>query len=133
MVVRVLLILALAAVIFWVFSIVDAAVQPPARHRGVSKPVWVVLVIVFPVVGGVLWFAVGRVSARQSRVVAPDDDADFLRGLGGSKPSRPSAGSPSAADRRAQAEQDERIRQLEQELARLDDDDDPSHGSHRAH
>ncbi|WEG09654.1 PLDc N-terminal domain-containing protein [Microbacterium horticulturae] len=132
MVVRVLLILALAAVIFWVFSIVDAAVQPPARHRGVSKPVWLVLVIVFPVVGGVLWLAVGRVSARQARVVAPDDDPDFLRRLGGSSPSRPSAGDTSAS-RRAQAEQDERIRQLEQELARLDDDDDPSHGSHRAH
>jgi len=123
---RLLLILAVAAVIFWVFSIVDAAVQPATRQRGVSKPVWVVIVIIFPVVGGVLWFAVGRVSARQSRVTAPDDDPDFLRGLGGSTPSR-----PSAADRRAQAEQDERIRQLEQELARLDDDDDPSHGSRR--
>jgi hypothetical protein len=124
---RLLVILAVAAVIFWVFSIVDAAAQPAARHRGVGKPVWVVLTIVFPVVGGALWFAVGRVSARRLRTIAPDDDADFLRGLGGSTPSH-----PSAVDRRAQAEQEERIRQLEQELARLDDDDDhPSAGRGR--
>ncbi|UUT34824.1 PLDc N-terminal domain-containing protein [Microbacterium elymi] len=116
---RLLLILVLAAVIFWVFAVVDAAVQPPARHRGVSKPVWVVIVIVFPVVGGILWFTVGRVSARASRVIAPDDDPEFLRGLG------PSSAGPHAA-RHSAAEQAERIRQLEQDLARSDpDDEDP--------
>ncbi|QAY60440.1 PLDc_N domain-containing protein [Microbacterium protaetiae] len=124
---RLLVILAVAAVIFWVFSVVDAAVQPPARHRGVGKPVWVVITIVFPVVGGVLWFAVGRVSARSLRVTAPDDDPEFLRGLGGG-PARGSHG-----DRRVIDDQDERIRQLEQELARLDDDDDPSAGPRRGH
>ena len=124
---RVLVILTVVVVIFWVFSIVDAAVQPAARHRGVGKPVWVAITVIFPVVGGLLWFFVGRTSARRLRVVAPDDDAEFLRGLGGTSP-RPPRG-----ERRVITDQDERIRQLEQELARLDDDDDPSAGPRRGH
>ncbi|WP_417561694.1 PLD nuclease N-terminal domain-containing protein [Microbacterium sp.] len=125
---RLLLILALMAVIFWVFTIVDVAVQPAWRHRGVGKPMWVAIVIVFPVLGGILWLAVGRAPATPRGVRAPDDDPEFLRGLGSTRPGSRTA-PPSDADRRSRAEQDERIRQLEQDLARLDhDDDDPTAG-----
>ena len=106
---RGLLILALVATVFWVFTIIDCAVQPPIRHRGVSKPVWVLIVVVFPVLGGILWLTVGRV--RGSVAVlrrAPDDDPEFLGTLG------------------SISDQDERIRRLEEELAALDsEDDDP--------
>jgi hypothetical protein len=108
---RLLLILALVATAFWVYTIVDCAVQPASRHRGVSKPAWMVIVIVLPVLGGMLWFLIGR--GRASDPVlrrAPDDDPEFLGRL-------------SARDR---AEQDERIRRLEEELAQLDSEgDDP--------
>ncbi|GAA5025832.1 PLD nuclease N-terminal domain-containing protein [Microbacterium fluvii] len=107
---RVLLILALVATAFWVYTVVDCAVQPPTRHRGVSKPVWILIVVLLPVLGGILWFAVGRARASSLRVgLAPDDDPEFLGSI------------------RAKADQDERIRKLEEELARLDaeDDDDP--------
>jgi hypothetical protein len=106
---RVLLILALVATAFWVFTIVDCAVQPPTRHRGVSKPVWILIVVLLPVLGGLLWLVVGR--ARKSAVAArraPDDDPEFLGRLG------------------AISDQDERIRRLEEELAQLDAEaDDP--------
>ena len=104
---RLLLILALVAIAFWVYTIVDCAVQPAARHRGVSKPAWMVIVILVPVLGGILWFLIGR--GRAGRPVvrrAPDDDPEFPGGL-----------SP-----RARADQDERIRQLEEELAKLDEE-----------
>jgi hypothetical protein len=100
---RVLLILALVATAFWVFTIVDCAVQPPIRHRGVSKPVWILIVVLLPVLGGILWLAVGR--ARASTVAArraPDDDPEFLGRIG------------------TISDQDERIRRLEEELAQLD-------------
>ena len=100
---RVLLILALVATAFWVFTIVDCAVQPPTRHRGVSKPVWILIVVLLPVLGGVLWLLVGR--TRKSAIVArraPDDDPEFLGRIG------------------AISDQDERIRRLEEELAQLD-------------
>lgn len=108
---RGLLILALVAAVFWVFTIVDCAVQPPTRHRGVSKPVWILIVVLLPVLGGILWLIVGR--ARKSTVAprrAPDDDPEFLGRIG------------------TISDQDERIRRLEEELAQLDaEDDDPRH------
>lgn len=106
---RVLLILALVATAFWVFTIVDCAVQPATRHRGVSKPIWLLIVILLPVLGGILWFIVGRTRASvQARRRAPDDDPEFLGQIG------------------TISDQDERIRRLEEELAQLDaEDDDP--------
>lgn len=106
---RVLLILALVAAAFWVFTVVDCAVQPASRHRGVSKPTWILIVVLLPVLGGILWLVVGRV--RASAVAtrrAPDDDPEFLGRIG------------------SISDQDERIRRLEEELAQLDaEDDDP--------
>lgn len=105
---RVLLILALVATAFWVYTIVDCAVQPATRHRGVSKPMWVVIVIIFPVLGGILWLVVGRTrkAAMNRRSLAPDDDPEFLGRIG------------------TISDQDERIRRLEEELAKLDAEDD---------
>jgi hypothetical protein len=108
-VVRVLLISALVATAFWVYTIVDCAIQPPIRHRGVSKPVWVLIVVLLPVLGGILWLVVGR-SRQMPKGArrAPDDDPEFLGRIG------------------TVSDQDERIRRLEEELAQLDaEDDDP--------
>ncbi len=109
--VRVLLPLALLLIAFWVYSIVDCALQPPTRHRGVSKPVWLLIVALLPVVGGILWLVVGRSRPRaQPAFRAPDDNPEFLGRIG------------------SISDQDERIRRLEEELAALDsEDDDPTH------
>jgi len=106
---RILLIVALLLAVFWVYSIVDCAVQHPSRHRGVSKPMWLLIVIALPVLGGILWFAVGRTKrADIPRPKAPDDDPEFLGRIGDIR------------------DQDERIRRIEEELKALDaDDDDP--------
>lgn len=105
---RVLIIGGFLALVFWVFSIVDCAVQPATRHRGVPKGAWIAIVVLMPVLGGILWFVLGRRRRNDSestRQVAPDDDPEFLRSIG-------------------KTEQDERIRRLEEELARLDDEGD---------
>ena len=74
-----------------------------------SKPVWILIVVLLPVLGGILWLTVGRV--RRSTIAArraPDDDPEFLEQIG------------------TLSDQDERIRRLEEELAQLDaEDDDP--------
>lgn len=98
---RFIVLFVIAAVVFTVFSVIDCAVQPATRHRGVSKRWWIVITCV-PVIGGLLWFLIGRARRSKGRAVAPDDDPAFLGSL------------DSVAD------QDERIRQLEEELAKLD-------------
>lgn len=96
------------AVGFWVYAVVDCALTDARRARGIPKPAWVVVIIVLNIIGGALWFLLGkdrhqdRGSVRTSR--APDDDPAFLRSL--------------ATD----VEQEERIRRLEREIADLDDD-----------
>ncbi|AXL13034.1 PLDc_N domain-containing protein [Microbacterium foliorum] len=106
---RLLIVGGFLAAIFWVYSIVDCAVQPQTRHRGVSKGIWIAIVALVPVIGGILWFTLGRRRANDDggaiRIVAPDDDPQFLRSI-------------------SKSEQDARIRRLEEELARLDDETD---------
>ncbi len=68
-----------------------------------SKPIWILIVVLLPVLGGILWFVVGRTRRSAAPVRrAPDDDPDFLGSIGSVR------------------DQDERIRRLEEELAALD-------------
>lgn len=105
---RALIVGGFLAAVFWIYSVVDCAVQPPTRHRGVSKGAWLAIVILIPVLGGILWFAIGRARRGGSsapRLLAPDDDPDFLRRI-------------------RNAESDARIARLEEELARLDEEEE---------
>jgi hypothetical protein len=115
--------LAVAAVVFIVYSVVDCATMPRDRVRGISKTSWIIAILLLPVIGGLLWWIIGRVRAPKAvpRGSAPDDDPDFLKKLD--------------ADRA----QTKRIRDLEDELKRFDDEsssspdapthDDPAPGS----
>lgn len=96
------------AVAFVLYSLVDAAMSDPARARGVSKPVWVVLIVVLPVIGAVLWFVIGKghgplpVPTR-----GPEDDPRFTRsGL-------------------SKAEIDAHVEELEARLRELDEETFP--------
>ena len=75
--VRVVIIGIVIAVAFTLYALVDAAMTDGSRARGVSKPVWVVLVVVLPVIGGLLWFLIGKGQAASVRQKAPDDDPRF--------------------------------------------------------
>jgi hypothetical protein len=101
-----------------VFSIVDLLTIDSSRIRALPKFTWIILVILLPLIGGILWFMAGRErleprehgrygappSVRRSGPTAPDDDPEFLRRLSREK------------------EQEERIRQLEERLKEIDDD-----------
>ncbi|GAA1061551.1 PLD nuclease N-terminal domain-containing protein [Agromyces bracchium] len=105
--VRLWLIAGVAAVVFTIYAAVDCALFDRTRIRGLPRGWWIVVILLVPVIGAALWFIVGRGRAvRVGRVNphsnAPDDDPEFLRRL------------------RADAEHEERIRRLEQELEQLD-------------
>lgn len=75
--VRFVIIGIVVAVAFTLYALVDAAMTDGARARGVGKPIWVVLIVVLPVIGGVLWFLIGKGEMPQKRPAAPDDDPRF--------------------------------------------------------
>ncbi len=107
---RAFLTLAVAALAvgFWVYAVIDCIITDARRARGISKPAWIVVTIFLSIIGGALWFAIGkdrsggRGGSRVDR--APDDDPNFLHSLS------------------ADAAQEQRIRRLEREIAELDDD-----------
>lgn len=104
---RGLFIAGVVAVFFWIYTIVDVSLTDASRARGVSKGAWIVLVVLLPVIGGILWLTIGKDRHGRSTVrrpLAPDDDPAFLGRIGEDEERR------------------ERIRRLEQELADLDDE-----------
>ena len=107
--------LGLVVVILSIYTLVECALFDRGRIRGLPRSIWIVVIILVPVIGPLLWIFVGRGSrsvanGRAVRAVAPDDDPDFLNGLNREK------------------NQEERIRQLEQELADLDKPDPRASG-----
>ncbi|MBF4576031.1 PLD nuclease N-terminal domain-containing protein [Frondihabitans sp. VKM Ac-2883] len=106
-----LIVLLVAAVAFIVYALVDCAFTERQRMRSLTKPIWALLIVVLPVIGAVLWLLLGKAGRADSpRLIAPDDDPDFLG----------RAAAP-VSDRERES-LDERIRKLEEELAERDDD-----------
>jgi Phospholipase_D-nuclease N-terminal len=121
--------LVVAAIAFTVYCIVDCLMTTRLRVRGLPKGVWVLVILLIPIVGGILWFIIGRGPASVRRA-APDDDPAFLSSLQHA-PRAPKL--PRAAQRAKDDEQE--LRRLEEELAKLDSDpgdDDGDDSSRRA-
>ncbi|THG31053.1 PLDc N-terminal domain-containing protein [Naasia lichenicola] len=102
------LIFIVVAVAFTVYSLVDCAMADRTRIRGPRKPIWFLIILLLPVLGGVLWFLIGRgrraTATGRPRTIAPDDDPAFLRTIA------------------LNADEEARLQRLEQELADLDGD-----------
>lgn len=72
-----------------IYALVDLLRSRPDEIRGLPKVVWVVAIAFVPLAGSVAYLIMGRVGAgidrtgsgSVPRVVAPDDDPDFLRAL----------------------------------------------------
>lgn len=94
-------VLALVEVVLLVYCVLNVITTPDADVRNLPKLLWLLLVVVLPLVGGIAWLIagrpqgparsvpyegnLGRPSAHPGRSPAPpsrpDDDEDFLRGL----------------------------------------------------
>ena len=83
-------------IVLAIYSWVEIALSDPTQVRQLPRWIWALLVFV-PVFGAVCWLVLGRpngtdpvqVAAKpkpKPRVVAPDDDPDFLRSLRHPKP-----------------------------------------------
>jgi hypothetical protein len=87
--------------LLWLYCLFDAISADPARIRNLPKGLWVLIVVLLPDIGSLLWLVAGRPQGaarslpstgntgvppeydRPGRAVAtnPDDDAAFLEGL----------------------------------------------------
>ncbi|PPF42889.1 hypothetical protein C5B85_15050 [Pseudoclavibacter sp. AY1F1] len=109
---RLLITAAVIVVAVTIFAVVDCAMTDTKRTRALPKPVWVVVVLLVPVVGPLLWLFFGKVrgNAPTAKPVqtTPDDDETFLRSIG------------------IESDSEERIRKLEEELKALDDVEFPA-------
>jgi hypothetical protein len=84
-----------------VYCVLNIITTPDEQVRNLPKLLWLVLVLLFPIVGGIAWLVAGRPQGparslpykgnhgippeydRPGRATAhsPDDDAEFLRSL----------------------------------------------------
>jgi hypothetical protein len=79
---RLWLVIGFLAAVFYVYSIVSVCLTDRLGVRGLPKAAWVAVVVIFPIIGSVLWFTIGRVSGGgATHAVAPDDDPEFLASL----------------------------------------------------
>lgn len=85
---RLLLFLVILGIAVIIYALFDCIMSRAESVRSISKPAWVAVIILVPLLGAGLWFLFGRPrgddrpSQRQMRgPTAPDDDPQFLRNL----------------------------------------------------
>ena len=79
----------LFAIALYIYFIIDVLRTPRGEARTLPKFVWLLLVVLLPILGGLIWLVLGRVwptpgarFGRRRGPMAPDDDPKFLKQLG---------------------------------------------------
>ena len=83
-----------------IYAFIDCLTSDEKEIRHLPKPIWAILVLLFPLVGSIAWLVVGRDrTAGRGGWVAPDDNPDFLNSLkGDNSPKDGPAPAPSPLD-----------------------------------
>lgn len=129
--VRLYALLFVVQIILAALALISCLSAEESEIRALPRLVWVLIILFFPLIGSIAWFAAGRPAdpAKQTgtrpaasgfperqrpRPVAPDDDPDFLRSLGAEQAKK---------DREMFEKWEEDLRRREGELRRQDDDE----------
>jgi Phospholipase_D-nuclease N-terminal len=67
-----------------IYAFIDCISTDEKEIRFLPKPLWAILVLLFPLVGSISWLIVGRTrtpATRRGGWVAPDDNPEFLNSL----------------------------------------------------
>jgi hypothetical protein len=113
----------LAGLALAVVALIDCLSTESDEVRALPRFAWIFVILLFPVVGPIVWFSAGRPQgagagggawgvgayperSRPRRQVAPDDDPEFLSNLTTTSP-----------------DDEEVLRQFEEDLRRRDNDD----------
>ncbi|MBT0767754.1 PLDc N-terminal domain-containing protein [Kineosporia sp. J2-2] len=77
----------LVAIGVTVYAAIDCLRSNDDEVRALPKPLWLLLIVLLPLLGGLVWVFFGRQDSpgnqppRRLRTLGPDDDPDFLRSL----------------------------------------------------
>ncbi|MFD9127476.1 PLD nuclease N-terminal domain-containing protein [Kitasatospora sp. NPDC059571] len=130
------ILLVLLPLVLWVWAFIDCLTTPEEHVRHLPKVVWVIIVLLFPLVGSLAWLAVGRRrgarrtaggpgapaaagAGRPGRTfVAPDDNPEFLASLDRAN----------GADQQRLRQWEADLRRREEELRRKDEPEGDSRG-----
>ncbi|MDV6283774.1 PLDc N-terminal domain-containing protein [Rhodococcus jostii] len=75
-----MLYIALFAFVLWVLCFADAITTDDDQFRNLSKEGWLVIVLLLPLVGSVLWLLAGRPQKDQGGQLPTDpEEAEFVR------------------------------------------------------
>lgn len=105
-----------------IFCLIDCVQSPEGAVRNLSKGWWLLIILFFPIVGGIAWLVAGRPTretytpyaagfpehqraAPRRGPLAPDDDPEFLSELG-----------------KVNAEHERTLKQWERDLARREEE-----------
>ncbi|MCX5074875.1 PLD nuclease N-terminal domain-containing protein [Streptomyces sp. NBC_00513] len=70
-----------------VYAFIDCLNTPEEEVKHLQKVVWVLIILLFPIVGAIVWLYSGKKRqasagrARRTQWVAPDDNPEFLNSL----------------------------------------------------
>lgn len=123
----------LLAVGVTIYALVDCWNSSEDEVRGLPRLAWLLIVALFPLVGGVAYLAFGRhrhdePRLHRPRVVAPDDDPDFLRQLDQQR--RRDAAEARRREQQARKERKERERAERKERKERQGDHDGEDSGH---
>ncbi|MEE1816416.1 PLD nuclease N-terminal domain-containing protein [Streptomyces sp. SP18ES09] len=116
-----------------IYAFIDCLNTPEEETRHLQKVVWVLIILLFPIVGPVVWLVAGKArhapaggrtpsewhSGRRGRWVAPDDNPEFLKSLRDE-----TASSPREKDESLLKDWEADLRRREEELKRREQGED---------
>lgn len=106
---RALIIGIVVAVALTVYAIVDCAMFDAKRTKVMQKPIWLVVILLIPVIGPLLWIFIGKGSG-------------LVNGEAGGRPQLIPDDINYISDSKSESEHDARIAELEEQMRQLDEE-----------
>ena len=73
--IKIQLLLGFVTFALWVYCLISVITTPAGSIRNLQKPIWLILVLLFPLVGSIAWLVAGRPESAPRRPAAHERSA----------------------------------------------------------